>query len=366
MGYSYNKGNGNIEGSVFNTPEGGVAIHLKNGTGASTVKGTVVSVMTDSGDEYFVRKTAIDGTDAVGVLYESGVGENQDTWVVVDGIADALYGDNEAHQGMYVHAAATADIDAQTAVAEVLHLTVTHECTVDGSVYVSLRGATPVEVALSHDDKYKTVNFGITHECTANGNVSTTLDSVTGAVTTAVTTANGDTPEKVAALIRGTAYTGWTLSGSGANVIAICDTAGPVAGTPAVNVAATGVVATAVTIPVVGATADDDATKVADKIAAATFTGWTQDHTLGVVTFTADDAENKLGDNVFTVGATGVIGAFSIHTEGKNASVVEAGIAVAGDTRPAAGTLIGYALADNTSKVSQGFKTVNKILLKSS
>ncbi len=64
------------------------------------------------------------------------------------------------------------------------------------------------------------------------------------------------------------------------------------------------------------ALADDTATKVATKIAAVTFAGWTASASAGVVTFTASVKETKIAP-MFDGGDTGVTGTFAVTTEGK-------------------------------------------------
>ena len=70
------------------TPEGWVAILLKNSTGAATVKGSVVH--SGSGNAEVILIT--DGIpDAIGVFYDSGVADGQLALVVVCGVADVYY-----------------------------------------------------------------------------------------------------------------------------------------------------------------------------------------------------------------------------------------------------------------------------------
>ena len=110
----------------------------------------------------------------------------------------------------------TADDVAVLGVAEVLELTVTKGATKDGDIAISLRGAAPVEVAV-----------------------------------TAASTA-GD----VAALIQGETYTGWDATVSGAVVTFTASAAGAKTGTNTVAVAETGVEA-AIAVKTPGVTAAD-------------------------------------------------------------------------------------------------------------
>lgn len=70
------------------TIDGGLAVRLKNGTGAATVKGTLVTA-SRSADLSVVAQTNM--FDTFGVMYESGVAAGEWCWVVVSGLAQVLY-----------------------------------------------------------------------------------------------------------------------------------------------------------------------------------------------------------------------------------------------------------------------------------
>lgn len=73
------------------TREGGIAVLLPNDTGAASVRGTVVE---SSDDVYRGFKVAVaDCIDMDGVVYEDGVADGEDCWVVISGYADALLED---------------------------------------------------------------------------------------------------------------------------------------------------------------------------------------------------------------------------------------------------------------------------------
>ena len=72
----------------------------------------------------------------------------------------------------------------------------------------------------------------------------------------------------------------------------------------------------AVTVAVLST--DDTPEKVATKIAAETYTGWTAEADGAVVTFTADDEEAKAAP-VFAAAATGVTAAFAVTVAGVDA-----------------------------------------------
>ena len=67
------------------TPEGGVAILLKNSTGAATVKGSVVHSGSGNAEVILITDSI---PDAIGVFYDSGVADGQLALVVVCGVAD--------------------------------------------------------------------------------------------------------------------------------------------------------------------------------------------------------------------------------------------------------------------------------------
>jgi hypothetical protein len=71
------------------TPEGGFAIKLTNKTGGISVKGTVVcsgSTVNNS-----VTKILVDDPDPIGVIYDSGIADGSEVWVVVSGIAEVYF-----------------------------------------------------------------------------------------------------------------------------------------------------------------------------------------------------------------------------------------------------------------------------------
>jgi hypothetical protein len=71
------------------TPEGGIAVKLTNKTGGVTVKGTVVSADTTTANAF---KTAPANSDTpIGFVYQDGIADGAEAWVVVLGIAEALF-----------------------------------------------------------------------------------------------------------------------------------------------------------------------------------------------------------------------------------------------------------------------------------
>ena len=70
------------------TPEGGYAVKLTNMTGAPSVKGQIVGIKTGTDNAFDL--TAVDATYNLGVVYEGGVADAAECWVVVGGIAQVL------------------------------------------------------------------------------------------------------------------------------------------------------------------------------------------------------------------------------------------------------------------------------------
>lgn len=73
----------------MDTPEGGRAALFINKTGAPSVKGEVVT--TGSVVDNSVVKIVVDVPDPIGVIYESGVADGAEVWVVLSGMADVYF-----------------------------------------------------------------------------------------------------------------------------------------------------------------------------------------------------------------------------------------------------------------------------------
>jgi hypothetical protein len=84
-------GNNGYPGSVYHTPEGGIAIRMFNKTGGASVKGTLVD--TQASIDFAVKIAVADDDDVMGVIYDSGVADGDLVWVVVCGVADVLLED---------------------------------------------------------------------------------------------------------------------------------------------------------------------------------------------------------------------------------------------------------------------------------
>jgi hypothetical protein len=88
------------------TPEGGFAVRLTNESGAVTVKGQIVSHKGTVANAFDL--TAVDANHCLGVVYESGVEDGAQCWVVVAGIAQVLM-KNAATMGHICRIPLTAD-----------------------------------------------------------------------------------------------------------------------------------------------------------------------------------------------------------------------------------------------------------------
>jgi len=70
------------------TPEGGFAVRLTNMSGEVSVQGQIVSHKGTVANAFGL--TAVDANHCLGVVYESGVEDGAQCWVVVAGIAQVL------------------------------------------------------------------------------------------------------------------------------------------------------------------------------------------------------------------------------------------------------------------------------------
>lgn len=70
------------------TPEGGFAVRLTNKSGVVSVKGQIVSHKGTVARAFDL--TAVDENHCLGVVYESGIADAAECWVVVSGIAQVL------------------------------------------------------------------------------------------------------------------------------------------------------------------------------------------------------------------------------------------------------------------------------------
>jgi len=266
------------------------------------------------------------------------------------------------------HVITSADTDA-SAVAEVVTLVTTSGVTVaDNNCVVTLPSLAPVNVPVLFSDKAEQITFTLATGCTTSGDLGITLSDdlgeiniplldaptnevITFTVATGCTTSGNlgiklsdelgyvnvamdqaiqTTAELVADAVRASvAFTGWTLSGVGENVIFTKDVAGINVGSAGVNVGSTGITLTEAGIvnSVIGEVADSTPALVGDKIRSrgSWFTGWTLSGVDENVIFTKDTTGVNVGTAAVDVGTTGVT------------------LTVAGITKPVVG-----AIADST------------------
>lgn len=76
------------------TDEGGLAILLTNKSGVATIKGTTVQASVNYDGAFEIAEANCKAP--IGFMYEDGVVDGQDSWVVVSGIAEVLLKDSTA------------------------------------------------------------------------------------------------------------------------------------------------------------------------------------------------------------------------------------------------------------------------------
>jgi len=89
---------GNVDTAKIRlTVEGGYAIKLTNKTGSNSVKGQIVEV--DSATDNSFETADLSCLDAIGVVYNAGVSDGSETWVVQGGIAEVLADSGDITRG---------------------------------------------------------------------------------------------------------------------------------------------------------------------------------------------------------------------------------------------------------------------------
>jgi hypothetical protein len=81
------------------TPEGGFFIMLTNGTGADSVKGTLVACSTTADNQFVLEATRY---DTFGVVYDNGVPNGKECRVVLSGRAQVLFKNSQSATRGYV------------------------------------------------------------------------------------------------------------------------------------------------------------------------------------------------------------------------------------------------------------------------
>ena len=83
-----------INSKVMVTPDGGLSIKMTNKTGAASVKGTIVEADTTTARAFKVAVAS--SVVPLGIVFEDGVADGSECWVVVSGIAFVLLKDTTA------------------------------------------------------------------------------------------------------------------------------------------------------------------------------------------------------------------------------------------------------------------------------
>lgn len=73
---------------------GGIAVKLNNGSGVASVKGTIVIADTNADDSFDIA--GADEVQPIGIVYDDGVADGSECWVIIYGIADVLLKDTTA------------------------------------------------------------------------------------------------------------------------------------------------------------------------------------------------------------------------------------------------------------------------------
>lgn len=92
------------------TDEGGLAVRLTNKTGAASVKGTLVDPHATVNNA--VALVPVNAPDIIGVMYDNGVADGAECWVVISGIADVMFVGNTT-AGHFARMTVTADTGDQ-------------------------------------------------------------------------------------------------------------------------------------------------------------------------------------------------------------------------------------------------------------
>jgi hypothetical protein len=72
------------------TPEGGIAVKLTNKTGVNSVKGSVISASTTNDNAFHLQSSEY---DSFGIVYEDGIADGSECWVVISGRCQVLLKD---------------------------------------------------------------------------------------------------------------------------------------------------------------------------------------------------------------------------------------------------------------------------------
>lgn len=73
---------------------GGLAVKLNNGSGVNSVEGTIVIADINADDSFDIA--AAGEPQPIGIVYDDGIADGSECWVVIYGIADVLLKDTTA------------------------------------------------------------------------------------------------------------------------------------------------------------------------------------------------------------------------------------------------------------------------------
>lgn len=121
--FAWGTGDMQIGDNLLITSIGGIAIKLINRTGHSSVKGEIVESSGTTDLEVTLLPSG--AVDPIGAIYNAGIAEGSNVWVVVAGIVQVLYDANGAINGGWVETsnatAGRADGSAATPAASPQH-----------------------------------------------------------------------------------------------------------------------------------------------------------------------------------------------------------------------------------------------------
>ncbi len=102
------------------TSIGGFAISLTNNTGSNSVEGQLVEA--DDTDENSYKTADANATDAIGTVYNAGIADGSETWIVVTGIAEMLIDAGGCvHHDRLITSATAGSADVSNAPAVAVH-----------------------------------------------------------------------------------------------------------------------------------------------------------------------------------------------------------------------------------------------------
>ena len=88
------------------TPEGGLAVRLTNKTGGNSIQGTIVNQAANDDNAFGLIPDDI--PDPIGVVYETGIADGQECWVVTGGLGD-IYFEAAVTRGEFARVQVAAD-----------------------------------------------------------------------------------------------------------------------------------------------------------------------------------------------------------------------------------------------------------------